>query len=107
MSVELTAEQVVHQEQSHANLTPDSCPLTPGYWLFSAPVDLAAFLGSALLALAALAVGAQFGLLDAGTPEWAWVPCVLLVDVAHVWATAFRVYFDPAELVRRPLLYSF
>jgi hypothetical protein len=29
-----------------------------------------------------------------------------LVDVAHVWATGFRVYFDRQELERRPLLYA-
>jgi hypothetical protein len=106
MGVEVAAGQVAIQERLPANLTPGSGSLTAGYWLFSAPVDLTAFLGSALLALGALAVGAQFGLLNAETPDWAWVPCVLLIDVAHVWATAFRVYFDPAELIRRPVLYS-
>lgn len=84
-------------------------PASRRLWLFSAPVDLAVFLGSALLALAALPLGAAFGLLtgeDTGAPDWAWVPAVLLVDVAHVWATGFRVYFDPAELRRRPVLYA-
>lgn len=76
-------------------------------WLFSAPIDLGVFLGSAVISLLALAVGARYGLLDADTPEWAWVPAVLLIDVAHVWSTAFRVYFDPTELRRRPLLYAF
>jgi hypothetical protein len=33
------------------------------------------------------------------------VPAVLLVDVAHVYATAFRVYFDKEELRRRLPLY--
>lgn len=75
-------------------------------WLFSAPVDLAVFLGSAAVALAALAVGAWAGLLDQDAPDWTWVAAVLLVDVAHVWATGFRVYWNPAELRRRPLLYS-
>jgi hypothetical protein len=69
-------------------------------------VDLGVFLGSALLALAALWIGAVAGVLDQRTPDWAWVPAILLIDIAHVWATAFRVYFDPAELKRRPLLYS-
>lgn len=75
-------------------------------WLFSAPVDLAVFLGSAVVALAALAVGARLGVLDGGTPDWAWVPAVVLIDVAHVWATGFRTYLDPVELRRRPLLYG-
>lgn len=40
------------------------------------------------------------------TPDWAWVPAVLLIDVAHVWSTSFRVYLDKDELRRRPWLYS-
>ncbi len=75
-------------------------------WLFGPRVDLAVFLGSALAAFAALGVGALTGVLDSTTPEWAWIPAVLLVDVAHVWATGFRVYFDRAELARRPWLYT-
>jgi len=78
----------------------------PERWLFSAPVDLAAFLGSALVALGLLALGAPFGLLHAETPDWAWIIAVLMIDVAHVHATAFRVYFDPAELKRRAWLYG-
>jgi hypothetical protein len=81
-------------------------PAAAGPWLFSAPVDLTVFLGSALLSLGALWLGAVLGLLEGdGTPAWTWVPAVLLIDVAHVWSTAFRVYFDPVELQRRPLLY--
>ena len=75
-------------------------------WLFSAPVDLAAFLGSAVVALCLLSVGAQFGLLESSAPDWSWITAVLLVDVAHVWATAFRVYFNPAEMRRRAWLYA-
>lgn len=75
-------------------------------WLFSAPVDIAVFLGSAIISLLALVVGGWLGILHGGTPDWAWVPAILLIDVAHVWATGFRVYFDPEELRRRPLLYA-
>ncbi|MGE0489426.1 MAG: hypothetical protein AB7S38_09450 [Vulcanimicrobiota bacterium] len=76
-----------------------------GWWLFSPAVDLGVFLGSAGLALLALAVGYELGLLDRDTPEWTWVYAVLLVDVAHVYSTGFKVYFDPAEVRRRPGLY--
>ena len=75
-------------------------------WLFSRPVDLAVFGGSALLAVALLVAGKMAGVIDRETPGWAWVPSVLLVDVAHVWATGFRTYFDRRELRRRPLLYA-
>jgi hypothetical protein len=52
-----------------------------------------------------LPVGARAGALEGDSPDWAWVPAVLLVDVAHVYATAFRVYFDAEELRRRAWLY--
>ena len=80
--------------------------VSSGGWLFSRNVDLVAFGGSALLSLAMLAVGGAAGVLHGVTPGWAWVPAVLLVDVAHVWSTAFRTYFDRKERARRPVLYT-
>ncbi|HVF90987.1 MAG TPA: hypothetical protein VNH22_13040 [Blastocatellia bacterium] len=74
-------------------------------WLFSPAVDLAVFLGSALVSLAALWIGARTGVLYEDAPDWAWVPAVLLIDVAHVYSTGFRVYLDADELKRRPWLY--
>jgi hypothetical protein len=76
-------------------------------WLFSPRVDLFAFLGSATVSLLALWIGARLGVLNNDSPDWIWIPFVLLIDVAHVYATAFRVYFDTDELKRRPLLYCF
>src|SRR5919107_2756351 len=75
------------------------------WWLFSPRVDVCVFGGSALVSLLLLWVGARAGALEGDSPEWAWVPAVLLVDVAHVYATAFRVYFDREELKRRLSLY--
>ncbi len=70
-------------------------------WLFSRPVDLAAFAGTAVLSFAlAQALPAT------DTPPWAWLVFVVLLDVAHVWSTLFRVYLDGEELKRRPLLYA-
>lgn len=77
----------------------------PRRWLVSREWDLAVFGGSALLAFLLLAWGAATGTLAETTPAWAWVVTVVLVDVAHVWATAYRVYTDPDELRRRPGLY--
>lgn len=93
---------------AHPTTAPPIIPRRFGKWLFSAPVDLATFLGSAVLSFAALAVGAYFGWLHgdkSDTPEWAWVAGVLLIDVAHVWSTIFRVYLDPDEFRRRPGVY--
>ncbi|MCO6511306.1 MAG: hypothetical protein J5I65_11000 [Aridibacter famidurans] len=75
-------------------------------WLFSRPVDLSVFLGSALASLALLAIGWQLGILDGDTPDWTWISAILLIDVAHVWSTSFRVYFDSEEYKRRIWLYS-
>ena len=77
----------------------------PNYWLFSREIDLTVFIGSAVLSLLLLAVGAQIGVLNGDSPEWTWVTAVLLIDVAHVWSTSFRVYFDKEELKRRAPLY--
>jgi hypothetical protein len=74
-------------------------------WLVSARWDLAVFGGPALAAFALLAWGAGTGALAEALPTWTWILTVVLVDVAHVWATLFRVYTDPDELRRRPGLY--
>lgn len=63
------------------------------------------FWGSCLCSLAALALGHSLGILHQDSPDWTWIYAVLLVDVAHVWSTGFRVYFDREELTRRRVLY--
>lgn len=75
-------------------------------WLFSRTTDLSVFLGSALASLALLAIGWQMGILDGDTPDWTWISAILLIDVAHVWSTSFRVYFDKEEFKRRIWLYT-
>jgi hypothetical protein len=72
-------------------------------WLFSPVVDVVTFGGTALACLALVWLWPHAG---SDAPEWTWVAGVLLVDVAHVWSTAFVVYLDPAEWRRRPLLYG-
>lgn len=86
--------------------TDSQAPGPRGYWLFSARIDIAVFLGSAVLALLLLPIGAMLGVLHTDAPEWTWIAAVVLVDVAHVWSTTFRVYLDKDELGRRPWLYA-
>jgi hypothetical protein len=74
-------------------------------WLFSRRADLALFGGTALVALALVALAPMMGI-GSDSPEWSWITGVLLVDVAHVWSTTFVVYLDPVEWKRRPLLYA-
>jgi hypothetical protein len=74
-------------------------------WLVSARWDLWVFGGSALLAFLLLLAGHRQGHLLGPAPPWLFLVSVVGVDVAHVWATAFRVYLDPAERSRRAGLY--
>lgn len=75
-------------------------------WLFSPPVDLLAFGGSFVASMLLLALGWPLGLTQSETPDLVWIGAILLIDVAHVYATGFRVYFVPSELKRRPWLYG-
>lgn len=94
-----------HRAQAEQKLR-QVAALQTGRWLFSAPVDVSVFLGSAVASLFLLWVGARAGVLNSDSPDWTWIPAVLLIDVAHVYATGFRVYFDTSELKRRPWLYA-
>ena len=73
-------------------------------WIFSRPVDLAVFALPAALSLAIVLLRAPTATVD-DSPEWVWITGVLLVDVAHVWSTAFITYLDPTELRRHPERY--
>ncbi|MCK6570592.1 hypothetical protein L6V77_05695 [Myxococcota bacterium] len=74
-------------------------------WLFDRRTDLWAFGGSAAFSVGALALGAGQGWLEADLHPAFFLLAIVLVDVAHVWSTLFRVYLDPDEMDRRPLLY--
>ena len=76
-----------------------------GPWLFGCKTDLTVFGGSAVLSGLLLLLGAQLGVLHGEAPDWVWLSCVVCVDVAHVWSTLFRVYFDRHALRERPWLY--
>lgn len=79
--------------------------LRAGPWIWGRGTDLAAFGGSAALALAVVAIGHATGASDAEVPEWVYLAFILAIDVAHVYATLFRTYLDRAELARRPRFY--
>jgi hypothetical protein len=70
-------------------------------WLVSPRFDLAIFLAPALVALGLVALGPTLAP-DGELPLPGWVVAVLLVDVAHVWATLPRTYLDPAARARWP-----
>ncbi|MCB9793783.1 MAG: hypothetical protein H6741_13775 [Alphaproteobacteria bacterium] len=74
--------------------------MSPRPWLVSRRFDLSWILGPPLLA-GALALALPAG---ARLPPLGWLLLVLMVDVAHVYASLWRTYLDPEERARRPAL---
>lgn len=72
-------------------------------WLHSAPFDLGWIAAPAFLS--AIAVLMLPALRSPTTPLWAWLVFVVFIDVAHVYATLYRVYLDKEEFRRRRPLY--
>ncbi|RYG44769.1 hypothetical protein EON79_14210 [bacterium] len=74
-------------------------------WIYSPKFDLWAIIGPPVAITAVvLAFGdriAQVG----DTPPWLWILLVLGIDVAHVYSSLFRTYFDKDEFKRRRTLY--
>jgi hypothetical protein len=81
-----------------ASASPATAAPTPAGWLVSPAYDVAWFSGPALLAAAGallLPEGAEVGLLG-------WLALVVLVDVAHTWATLYRAWLAPDVRRDRP-----
>ncbi len=57
-------------------------------------------IGLAVLSLGSLSIPSEHAI-----PLWAFIGVIIAFDVAHVWATVYRTYFDPGEFHRRPWLY--
>jgi hypothetical protein len=76
-------------------------------WIWGRGVDLVAFGGSAAFALVVALLGGALSpeVPDGSIPLWVWLGFVVAIDVAHVWSTLFRTYFDREELNKRRLLY--
>lgn len=75
-------------------------------WLRSAVFDSVFILLPGLLALLfTLFLPSAYKYTDE-MPTWGWVVLVLLVDVAHVYSTLFRTYFDKERFARHRVLYT-
>lgn len=70
----------------------------PQGWLQSPAWDLSFILAPAFLSSAFVLLFHEQMAETANVPLWVWVCFVLLVDVAHVYATLFRTYFAPRAL---------
>lgn len=74
-------------------------------WMVSPKFDLSVFLGPILFA--SLISPFAYLYYPSSIPLWAFVSIIVLFDVAHVWATNYKVYFDSIEVRRRPFFYLF
>jgi hypothetical protein len=84
---------MVSKDRRRAPMSPPApfAPATAGPWLFGRRTDLWTFGGSAALSLALVGLGATAGILHGAAPPWVFLTCIVAIDVAHVWSTAFRV----------------
>lgn len=74
-------------------------------WIYSSKFDLAAIIGPPLAMTAMVLLwGDQLASID-NMPVWLWVLLVLGIDVAHVYSSLFRTYFDKEEFQKRRRLY--
>lgn len=73
-------------------------------WLVSARWDLLVFVTPVLIAVLFSIYWSEYSDTDR-TPIWAFLLLIIAFDVSHVWASAYRTYFDTHEIRRRPLLY--
>lgn len=99
-AAERTAKTSVEKDALGARIFAENGP-----WLFGKNTDLLAFGGSAFFSLAVLAGAIALGLPIDDAPEWLFFVGVLAVDVAHVWCTLFRVYFDGEAFRERRALF--
>ncbi len=74
-------------------------------WIYSPKFDLGAIIGPPVaITVLVLIFGKRWAAID-DTPPWLWVILVLGIDVAHVYSSLFRTYFDRDEFARRRKLY--
>jgi hypothetical protein len=74
-------------------------------WIYSPRFDLSAIIGPPVAVTAIVLVWGRSLTAITETPPWLWVLLVLGIDVAHVYSSLFRTYFDRFEFQRRRTLY--
>ncbi|TGL51973.1 hypothetical protein EHQ61_07065 [Leptospira wolffii] len=85
-------------------------------WIFSARFDLAWILGPGILSVILVLIADYFDFPNAGSssgasrtdgkalPPWLWLALIPGIDVAHVYSTLFRAYWDREVWNRRKTL---
>jgi len=75
-------------------------------WIHSPAFDLVFILGPGILISCVVLLLPQSVAMAQSVPLWMWVVAVLGIDVAHVYSTLFRTYFDRQEFAARRALYT-
>ncbi len=74
-------------------------------WVYSQKFDMLAILGPPIFGTAIVAIWSRQLLSLSETPTWLWIVLVLGIDVAHVYSSLYRTYFDKEEFEKRKRLY--
>ncbi len=80
-------------------------PIARPGWILGPLGDALIFSGPLVAAFALIGWAYSNGTLYRDMPPWMFALLVVACDVAHVYATAFRVYLDPVRFKRRPALF--
>ena len=74
-------------------------------WIYSPKFDLSAIIGPPVAITAIVLIWGNRIAAVSDTPAWLWILLVLGIDVAHVYSSLFRTYFDKEEFRKRRTLY--
>lgn len=74
-------------------------------WIYSLRFDLLAIIGPPIAVTAIVLIWGNRLSQITDTPPWLWILLVLGIDVAHVYSSLFRTYFDKEEFRSRKALY--
>ena len=69
-------------------------------WIYSPKFDLSAIIGPPVVITAVVLIWGNKLTQISQTPIWLWILLVLGIDVAHVYSSLFRTYFDKDEFHR-------
>ena len=70
-------------------------------WIGKPLTDILFILSPPFLCLLAIALFPHWFQNSKGIPDASWVILILLIDVAHVYSTLYRTYFDPVAFKRQ------
>lgn len=71
--------------------------MRPQGWIFKPSLDLTFIIFPGIVSVVFLFILKEFNILPSEINPWTWFCTVLLIDVAHVYSTLFRSYFNMEE----------